>query len=52
MLRRTREQLEIFVNNRDNYDDFMCIFHSHSYEILCNNEEDSDILWASIESKS
>ena len=38
----TEEQFDIFVNDSDNYDDFMNIFHSHSYERVCNNEEDSD----------
>ena len=44
----TEEKLDIFVNDSDNYDDFMNIFHSHSYERVCNNEEDSDMLVASM----
>ena len=48
MPRLTKEQLEIFVNDSDIYIDFMDIFHSHSYERVCNNEEDSEILEASM----
>ena len=44
MSRLTKEQLEIFVNDSDIYNDFMDIFHSHSYERLYNNEEYDDIL--------
>jgi len=42
------QDIKNFVKNSDQYNRFMDIFHSHSYERVCNNEEDSEILEASM----